>query len=134
MTKNEIAKQINDNIKEISRQIQVDYLLDLKEDDIITVKNPESWTDGGQFKTENPKEFTYIFRAINEVPVHVVDYSNKEEAYELSAEYCEDEKEVLIQENTKFKVVYVAPAEDMKEIGFITVELEYIGDDENESD
>ena len=133
MTKNEIANQINNNISDITRQIQTSYELDYSVDEIITTEKAESWTNGGEFRVENPQEFTYIIRCTNECPVHVVDYDNEDETYELSAEDCEYEKEVLVPANTKFRVTYVAPESDMKEIGYITVELEYIGDDEDES-
>ena len=56
----------------------------------------------------------------------VVDYDNEDETYELGAEGCEYEKEVLVSANTKFRVTYVAPASDMNEIGFVTIEVEYV--------
>ena len=49
MTKNEIAMKINDEIDYISRQIKTNYLLEVKEGDIITTEKAESWTDGGVF-------------------------------------------------------------------------------------
>ena len=130
MTRDEIARDINANIKGISRQIQVDYLLEYEEGQIIDDQG-QSWTDGGEFRVENPAEYTYILSCVNECPCHVVDYSNAEELYALAADDCEREKEVLVPSDTKFRVTYVAPAGDMKEMGFITVELEYISD-ENE--
>ena len=133
MTKNEIANQINNSIEDITRQIQTSYELDYSVNEIITTEKAESWTDGGEFRVEDTKEFTYIIRCTNECPVHVVDYDNEDETYELSAEGCEYEKEVLVSANTKFRVTYVAPAADMNEIGFVTIEVEYIRVDENES-
>ena len=126
MTKNEIANQINNNISDITRQIQVNYLLDISVDDIISTEKAESWTDGGEFKVETLGEYTYIFRAINEVPVHVVDYDNEEETEELSAEDCQCEKEVLVPANVKFRVVSVGTEADMDEMGFVTIEVEYV--------
>ena len=126
MTKNEIANQINNNISDITRQIQVNYLLDISVDDIISTEKAESWTDGGEFKVETLGEYTYIFRAINEVPAHVVDYDNEDETYELGAEDCEYEKEVLVPANVKFRVVSVGTEADMDEMGFITIEVEYV--------
>ena len=133
MTKNEIANQINNNISDITRQIQTSYELDYSVDEMITTEKAESWTDGGEFRVEDTKEFTYIIRCTNECPVHVVDYDNENETYELGAEGCEYEKEVLVSANTKFRVTYVAPAGDMNEIGFVTIEVEYVGAGENES-
>ena len=118
MTRDEIARDINASVKGITRQIQVDYLLEYEEG--------QSWTDGGEFRVENPAEYTYILSCINECLCHVVDYSNAEELYELGADDCEKEKEVLVPSDTKFRVTYVAPAPDMNEMGFVTIELEYI--------
>ena len=126
MTKNEIANQINSSIEDITRQIQTSYELDYSVNEIITTEKAESWTDGGEFKVENPQEFTYIIRCINKCPVHFVDYDNEDETFELGAEGCEYEKEVLVPANTKFRVTYVAPASDMNEMGYITVEVEYV--------
>ena len=126
MTKNEIAMKINDEIDYISREIKINYLLEVKEGDIITTEKAESWTDGGEFKVENEAEYTYVFRAINKVPVHVVDYDNEDETYELGAEDCEYEKEVLIPAGVKFKVISVGSLEDFEEMGYIIIEVEYI--------
>ena len=65
MTKNEIANQINNNISDITRQIQTSYELDYSVDEMITTEKAESWTDGGEFKVENSLEFTYIIRCTN---------------------------------------------------------------------
>ena len=126
MTKNEIAMNINDEIDCISRQIKTNCLLEVKEGNIITTEKAESWTDGGEFKVENEAEYTYIFRAINKVPVHVVDYSNDEETEEIGATDCEYEKEVLVPAGTKFKVIYIRTLGDMEEMGYIIIEVEYI--------
>ena len=126
MTKNEIAMKINDEIDYISRQIKTNYLLEVQEGDIITTEKAESWTDGGEFKVENEAEYTYIFRAINKVPVHAVDYSNEEETEEIGATDCEYEKEVLTPAGTKFKVVSVGTLGDFEEMGYIIIEVEYI--------
>ena len=133
MTKNEIANQINNNISDITRQIQTSYELDYSVDEMITTEKAESWTDGGRFIVENTAEYKYLIVCTNECPVHVVDYTNNEELQALSADDCEMEKEVLVPANTKFRVTYVAPASDMNEIGFVTIEVEYIRVDENES-
>ena len=125
MTRDEIARDINANIKGISRQIQVDYLLDYEEGQIIENQG-QSWTDGGEFTVENPAEYTYILSCINECPCHVVDYNNKEEMYALAADDCEREKEVLVSQGTKFRVVSVGSQADMDETGFIAIEVEYM--------
>ena len=126
MNRDEIAKNINANLKNIGREIQTDYLLDYQEGQEIVTQHNESWSDGGEFWVETTRPYTYVFRCINECPVHIVDYDNEDETYELGAEGCEKEKEVLVQEGTKFRVTYVAPAPDMDEIGFITIEVEYV--------
>ncbi len=126
MTKNELAKNINAEIIDISRTITSDYLLDFTVDEIITTEKAESWTDGGEFKVENPQEFTYIIRCINKCAVHVVDYDNEDETDELGAEDCEYEKEVLIPANTKFKIISAGTEADHDEMGYIIIEVEYI--------
>lgn len=127
MTREEIAKQINANIKGISRIIQVNYELDeyVEGQEFIQEHNA-SWTDGGEFTVENPAEYTYVFVCVNECPVHVVDYDNEDEVYELGAENCEKEKEVLVPDGTKFKVLSVGTMAGMEEMGFVTIEVEYI--------
>lgn len=126
MTKNEIANQTNANIKNICRQIKTNYKLELKEDDIIVLEKAESWTDGGEFTVENEREYEYCFICINECPVHVVDYENEEECGILGATDCEAEKEVLVAKDTKFRILYISSDEDYEEIGYYSVEVEYI--------
>ena len=133
MTKNEIANQINNSIEDITRQIQTPYELDYSVNEIITTEKAESWTDGGEFKVEDPQEFTYIIRCINKCDVHVVDYDNEDETDELGAEDCEYEKEVLVPKGTKFKVVSIGTKGDQKEMGYMIIEVKYIGAGENES-
>ena len=126
MTKNELAKNINAEIKDITRTITSSYLLEVKEGDIITTEKAESWTDGGNFIPEWEKEYTYIFFCKNACPVHAVDYANNEELDVLSAEDCSIEREVLVPEGTKFKVLFAGTEEDHNEMGYITIEVEYI--------
>jgi hypothetical protein len=126
MKKNEIAEKINDNIQDISRMIKVDYLLEIEIDSVFETEKAESWTDGGEFKVENDAEYTYVFRAVNAVPVHVVDYDNEEETDELGATDCEYEREVLVPAGTKFKILSAGTLADMEEMGYITVYVEYI--------
>lgn len=126
MTKNEIANQTNAKIKNICRQISTDYKLELNEDDIIVVKNAESWSDGGEFTVETAKKYEYCFICINECPVHVVDYENEEECSILGATDCEVEKEVLVAKNTKFRIISISTDEDYKEMGYYNIDVEYI--------
>ena len=67
-----------------------------------------------------------LFRAINKVPVHVVDYDNEEETEEIGATECEYEKEVLIRAGVKFKVISAGSLGDFEEMGYIIIEVEYI--------
>lgn len=134
MTKNELAKNINAEIIDISRTITSDYVIDFSVDEIISTVKAESWTDGGNFIPEWDKEYTYVFFCRNACPVHKVDYNNKTELLILGAEDCSIEKEVLIPANTKFKVISVGTEADHDEMGYIIVEVEYItGGLENES-
>ena len=126
MTKNEIADITNGNLKGIARQIKTNYKLDLTENDIIIVEKAESWTDGGEFTVENEREYQYLFYCTNECPVHIVDYENEEEAETLGATDCETEKEVLVPAGTKFRIVSVSTDEDCKEMGYYSIDVEYI--------
>ena len=129
MDRDEIAKNINANLKNIGREIQTDYLLDYQEGQEIVTQHNESWSDGGEFWVETTRPYSYAFRCINECPVHVVDYENEKEVFELGAEGCEKEKEVLVPEGTKFRIKYISTFGDFEEMGFFVVELEYIGND-----
>ena len=126
MTKNEIANQTNANIKNINRQISTNYKLEIKEDDIIVLEKAESWSNDGYFNVEAEREYEYCFVCLNECPVHVVDYENEEETEILGATDCEAEKEVLVAKDTKFRIISVSTDEDYKEIGYYSVEVEYI--------
>ncbi len=118
------AKDINAELEGISRKLDTPYELDFEVGQVITSEKAESWTDGGEFD-EGSDEFVYVLKAVNEFPVHIVDYDNEEEVYELSA--VEGEKEVLVAIGTSYKVIEVGNVEDMQEVGFITVEVEYVG-------
>lgn len=61
------------------------------------------WTDGGIFEPCDPGEFQILFRITEECEGHEVDYENEEEAWDLSASGCEEEKEILI--NREFEVI-----------------------------
>lgn len=125
--KEQISKQITAAIKGIGRQVTVDDFLDLKVDQIITAEKAESWSDHGEFMMENSYAIDYCFVCNNACPVHEVDYENEEECYELDAEDCESEKEVLVPAGTKFKVTSIGSEHDLEEMGFILVEVEYVG-------
>ena len=126
MTKNEIANMTNGKLKGIARQIKTGYKLQLKEDDIIILEKAESWTDGGEFTVENDNQYEYCFYCVNECPVHVVNYENEEECDILGATDCEAEKEVLVAKDTKFRILYISSDESYEEIGYYSVEVEYI--------
>lgn len=126
MTKNEIANQTNANIKNIHRQISTNYKLELKEDDIIIVEKAESWSNDGYFNVETEREYEYCFVCVNECPVHVVDYENEEETETLGATDCEEEKEVLVAEGTKFRIISISTDEDYEEMGYYNIDVEYM--------
>lgn len=124
--KDQLAKEITANLKGIGRQISVDYFLDLAVGQVITTENAESWSDHGEFKIETVKDIDYVFICTNACPVHEVDYEDEEECYELSADDCECEREVLVQAGSQFKVTSIGSKFDLEEMGFILVEVEYI--------
>lgn len=126
LTKETIANQTNARLKGIARQINTNYELSLKEDDIIILEKAESWTDGGEFTVENEKEYEYLFYCVNECPVHIVDYENEEETEILGATDCESEKEVLVAKGTKFRIVSVSTDEDYEEMGYHSIDVEYM--------
>lgn len=126
LTKETIANQTNARLKGITRQINTNYELSLKEDDIIILEKAESWTDGGEFTVENEKEYEYLFYCVNECPVHIVDYENEEETEILGATDCESEKEVLVAKGTKFRIVSVSTDEDYEEMGYHSINVEYM--------
>lgn len=126
MTKNEIANQTNANIKNIHRQISTNYKLELKEDDIIVLEKAESWSNDGYFNVETEREYEYCFVCLNECPVHIVDYENEEETEILGATDCEAEKEVLVAAGTKFRIISVSTDEDYEEMGYYSIDVEYM--------
>lgn len=126
LTKETIANQTNARLKGIARQINTNYELSLKEDDIIILEKAESWTDGGEFTVENEKEYEYLFYCVNECPVHIVDYENEEETEILGSTDCESEKEVLVAKGTKFRIVSVSTDEDYEEMGYHSINVEYM--------
>lgn len=123
-----IAQQINDKVKNVVRLLAVNYLLheELEVDQIIKVKKAESYSDGGQFEPL-PNDYYYLFRIINEAPVHRVDYSNFEETDALGATDCKEEKEVLVPAGSMFKINWIGSEWDMEEMGYIEIELEFVG-------
>lgn len=96
-------KTIEDYANEINwkgvatREIQID---ELPAYEIGETVNPGlSWSDGGQFRVENEGEYSVIFEIVESVEGHKVNYTNKQECYDLSCEFCEDEKEILINKD-----------------------------------
>ncbi|ECC2008580.1 hypothetical protein FOE41_14645 [Listeria monocytogenes] len=128
-TRNKIAKYINANISGLGRSIRVNWELDLKEGQVITLEKHESWTTGGSFTVCNDFPIEYYFEIENEVPCHIVDYTNKEEVASLGAEDCEDENEVLLPPGTKLEVTYGEDSSDLEEMGYYTVLLKNIGEE-----
>lgn len=126
MTKNEIARQTTGIEEEITRMIGSNYELDFAEDSIYdNLGKAESWSVGGEFTPENKFEYYYLLKAYN-VPVHHVDYANKEELEILGAEDCEKENEVLVSAETKLKITWEPQDIDFEEMGYFVVEMEYV--------
>jgi len=125
MTKNELAKKVTGVEEEITRMIGSDYELDFLEGSVYNNRgNAESFSIGGEFKMINQFEYYYLIRAYN-VPVHHVDYNNKEELEILGATDCEGEKEVLVSSETKFIITEEPQKIDFEEMGYFVVEMEY---------
>ena len=128
--KDKIAKQINHKA-DIARIIAVNYELDLKEGEIYDNRGlAESWSDKDRsqqaFIPEIGGNIEYVFYA-NNVPCHLVDYSNIKETDSIGAADCETEGEVLIPSNAVFKIISEPYAADLEELGYYIVELEFIG-------
>lgn len=100
MNRKEYAKLIN--CKSIAnREIQIDYIPHYEIGEVI---NPGlCWTCGGEFKVENERKYSIIFRVNEEIECHKVDYNNKKECEDLGCEGCENEEEILV--DRKFEVV-----------------------------
>lgn len=99
MERKDYAKQINWR-GTATREMQLDYLPEFEIGEII---NPGlCWTDGGEFRVENMKEYSVIFEIVEPVDGHAVDYDD-DECYDLGCEDCGREKEILI--DREFEVV-----------------------------
>src|SRR3712207_99694 len=128
MDRESIARKINckDNL---TRIIIVDNKLDLKEGQIYNnMGNVESWMGSNStedFKPELDDEYMYVFHCDN-VPCHQVDYENEEECEILDCEGCESEGECLVLHSVKMKIIDIATDEDLKELGYIPVQLELV--------
>lgn len=126
MNKNEIARKTTGIEQEITRMIGTNYQLDFEEGTIYdNLEKAESWSIGGEFRPENKYEYYYLLKATN-VPVHHVDYSNKEELDMLGAEDCEKENEVLVSAETKLEITWEPQEVDFEEMGYYVVEMEYV--------
>ena len=124
MTKNQIALDKNFITNRISRQIQVDEKLEYQVGDIITLDDATSWTDGGEFKVETPKEFIFIFWINNSVDIHKVDYENEQECEILGCEDCYEEQEVLIEAGRQLRITKIIESDE--EVPYTTIETELI--------
>lgn len=123
MTKNDIARNITGVEAVITRVITSNYELDFTEDSIYdNLGKSESWSIDGEFTPETNGQYVYLLKAYN-VPVHHVDYSNKEELEILGATGCEKEKEVLVAAETKLVVTWEPQDVDYEEMGYFVVEL-----------
>lgn len=133
MTKIEIAQDIN-GIKDLGRIIAVNYELDFAEGEIYDNQNKvESWTDRDNSRVAfepqsgNGGPLTYVLHC-DQVPCHVVDYTNAEETHAIGAADCEDEAECLVPPTTKMIITSVSTEDDFEEMGYYLVELELLND------
>jgi hypothetical protein len=127
MTKNEIAQKI-DFADRLTREISSDCLLEFIEGETYNNRGKaESWCAASldsQFFIEIERQYRYVFQCYDKVPCHKVDYNNDEEVEILNAH--ENEGEVLVPANTKFRIVSVATDEDFEEMGYYEIELELV--------
>ena len=135
LTKEIIAKDKNYTAERMHRTLLTNYDLDLKEGDIYdNLGNAESWAEpGAEFTPENDwnsSGIMYVLKVEEPVNVHKVDYTNEEEINALSADDCEKENELLVTADTKFRVIWGQQDVDLEEMGYYTVELELVKENE----
>ncbi|MBC6301524.1 hypothetical protein [Listeria booriae] len=126
LTREMVAKDINGSISGLGRQLNLNWEMGYEDNQIITLENEESWSDGGMFTVCNDFPVSYQLFIENEVPCHIVDYTNEDELKAIGAEECEDERECLIPAGTKLRVLQGEQAIDLQEMGYYTIHLEYI--------
>ncbi|MBC6300289.1 hypothetical protein [Listeria booriae] len=126
LTREMVSKDINGSISGLGRALNVNWEMGYEEGQIITLENEESWSDGGMFAVGNDLPVSYQLFIENEVPCHIVDYTNEEEIQAIGAEECEDEKECLIPAGTKLRVLQGEQEIDLQEMGYYTIHLEYV--------
>lgn len=119
------AERKNCTMTNISRIVSVDEdILNTYEVGAIISSPGLSWTDGGEF--DLAPLFGYVdcvYRIINSVECHKVDYSDQEELYDISAQDCECEKEYLV-DHELFQIVSILKADE--EVSFWTIEVKAV--------
>ena len=135
MTREQIAKNINKTLNNISRAIALDYKEEYKVGQVIELERAECWTNGGEFYVETEREYEYLFICTNDVDVHEVNYdlfseAETEEDEEYAEAYyealgtdedCWNEKEVLVPAGTKFEIVDISTDSDYEEMGYYQI-------------
>lgn len=135
MTREQIAKNINKTLNNISRTIALDYKEEYKVGQVIELERAECWTNGGEFFVETEREYEYLFICTNDVDVHEVNYdlfseAETEEDEEYAESYyevlgtdedCSSEKEVLVPAGTKFEIIDVFDDNCYEEMGYYEV-------------
>lgn len=104
MTKEELARNIN-GVKDLARTIATNWEMDFVEGQLYDNQGKaESWADRDNVKAafipESTGQIAYVLYC-NQVPCHVVDYSNAEELDILGATDCKSEAECLVSADTK---------------------------------
>lgn len=130
MEREDIAKKINCEIDNITRMQGTNWKEEWTEGQILEVGKDlgMSWTDGGEFTAENDTEYIYLIKLEGKIAGHKVNYEDEDEVYELGAEGCEKEKEVLLPEGTKLRVIYAPNDVDFEIEGIYTVTVEPVED------
>ncbi|KGL46373.1 hypothetical protein EP56_01930 [Listeriaceae bacterium FSL A5-0209] len=130
LTRASVANDINGSIANLGRALNLNWEMGYEEGQIIILETEESWSNGGSFTVCNDFSVSYQLFIENEVPCHIVDYTNESELKAIGAEGCNDEKECLIPAGTKLRVIQGEQSIDLEEMGYYTIQLEYVEEDE----
>lgn len=126
MNKETLSKDINFIAPLAVRTIGIQNEFTFKKGDMIINKKSESWqcNSDSNFNIENPNYKIEVVFYCKNLPCHKVDYDNEEEVEILNA--VKGEGEVLVPAGTHFKILDVGTIDDIKDVGYISIDLEYV--------